>query len=53
MLSSSLDTPFLPALGLPLYFAGFPRPKRFWPDLKRVVRDAGESLLYEKFLDNF
>lgn len=49
-MSSVLDSPLLPFLGLPLYFAGFPRPRRFWPSLQRSMRGSGESLLYEKFL---
>ncbi|EAR99357.2 carrier protein (macronuclear) [Tetrahymena thermophila SB210] len=51
--TSILDIPFLPFLGLPLYFIGFPRPKRFWPEVKQVIKNSGESLLYQKFLKNF
>jgi hypothetical protein len=32
MLSVVLAAPLLPLFQLPIFFVGFPRPKRFWPD---------------------
>jgi hypothetical protein len=53
LLSSILDTPFMPFLGLPLFVVAFPRQKRLWPRTQRVATSQGESLLYSKFLENF
>ncbi|KRX07521.1 hypothetical protein PPERSA_11070 [Pseudocohnilembus persalinus] len=53
ILSSVLDTPLVPFLGLPLFVLGFPRPKRIWPSLNSVVQSTGESSLYNKFTHNF
>jgi hypothetical protein len=38
LVSSTLESPFLPVLGLPLYWVGFPRPLRFWATIGQHVR---------------
>ncbi|EGR30113.1 hypothetical protein IMG5_141830 [Ichthyophthirius multifiliis] len=51
-LSSMLDVPFLPVFGLPVYFCGFPRPKRFWERISSSNRQTNEAFIYEKFSKN-
>jgi hypothetical protein len=45
--SSLLDSPFIPILGIPLYYPGFPRSKRFWVHVNSVIKRTGESMLYK------
>jgi hypothetical protein len=40
LLSSILDAPAMPILGLPLLWMGFPRPKRMWPLIGNCTRNA-------------
>ncbi|KNC97424.1 uncharacterized protein SPPG_07346 [Spizellomyces punctatus DAOM BR117] len=50
VVSSVIDAPMLPVMGLPIFWMGFPRPARFWPSLDRDYVPSSDSLLYSSLL---
>jgi hypothetical protein len=46
ILSSLLDSPCIPLLGLPVMLPSFPRPERFWTSRRDEYRSGNDTILY-------